>query len=995
MFARFGRRGLLVAVVLLSTCAVAFAQPAKRPITAADYDAWNTIQSQTVSRDGKFLAYLVGPTAGDREYVIRNLASGVEWRHKTAGVAPEALSGEPSAEPPTTPPRLPVGRFGGPVRIAFTPDSKQVLFLVTPTRDEVQQALKDKKEPPKSCLCLQDLKTGAISRIEKVSSFEMPVDAAGYLAYRLERPTPEKPTKPSTKSEPKPDEDEEASEDDDQPMKPPFKPTTPTTGSDLILRNLADNSERTIAEVTTFSFTKDGKQLLYVIASKKEETSGIYLLTLGSSAPAAPILTGKGRYSSLTWDEKQTQLAFLSDRDDATAGVAKPKLKTYLWPRQTTAVTSSSLFPKPSAAALATDVITAGTPGLPKDWEIVDRGLAFSSDGQGLYVSVAPVREPVKEPLAAERVNLELWHWKDEVIVPMQKVRPTSTNPSYRAVFHLRDRKLVQVTDDAMAGINFARNGSWAYGSDDRPYRTLVGFDANYSDFYLVNVETGKRQPLMQKKEGGLTWSPGGKFLLYHDGKHWNSVSVPALKTTNLTKDLPANFYREDHDTPSTATSYLLAGWIADDKGVILYDRFDLWLVAPDGSGAKNLTQGQGRKLGIAFRYLNFDTEERTVDLTKPMLLRAENLDTRDQGFYRLHPNGRLETLIMAARSFGFPAKAKDADVIVLTSSTFYDAPDLYVTDTNFKELRKVTNLNPQKEQLIWGRAELIKYRSADGTPLSGILVKPENFDPTKKYPMIVYIYERLSQNLHNFVPPRAGTSINPTFYASNGYLVLMPDIAYTVGYPGQSALKCVLPAIDAVVSMGCVDEKAIGIQGHSWGGYQIAYMVTQTNRFKAASAGAPVSNMTSAYGGIRWGSGLPRQFQYERTQSRIGGSLWQFPMRFVENSPVFGADRVQTPLMMLHNDRDGAVPWYQGIEYYLALRRLGKEVYLFNYVGEDHGLARRANQRDYTVRMKQFFDHHLKGEPMPEWMAKGMPYRPPTTGTPTKPGPGPMRTEE
>jgi dipeptidyl aminopeptidase/acylaminoacyl peptidase len=268
------------------------------------------------------------------------------------------------------------------------------------------------------------------------------------------------------------------------------------------------------------------------------------------------------------------------------------------------------------------------------------------------------------------------------------------------------------------------------------------------------------------------------------------------------------------------------------------------------------------------------------------------------------------------------------------------------------------------------------------------VLIRPDNFDPHKKYPMIVYIYERLSQNLHRFVAPAPGTSINPTSYASNGYLVLMPDIAYTVGQPGQSALKCVLPAVQAVVDQGCVDEKAIGIQGHSWGGYQTAYLITQTTRFKAAAAGAPVSNMTSAYGGIRWGTGLPRQFQYERTQSRIGGSLWQYQSRFVDNSPLFHADRIKTPLLMLHNDKDEAVPWQQGIEYYLALRRLGKEVYLFNYPGEAHGLRQRVNQVDYTMRMQQFFDHHLKGAAKPEWMAKGIPYTAPAEATPERTGP-------
>lgn len=240
---------------------------------------------------------------------------------------------------------------------------------------------------------------------------------------------------------------------------------------------------------------------------------------------------------------------------------------------------------------------------------------------------------------------------------------------------------------------------------------------------------------------------------------------------------------------------------------------------------------------------------------------------------------------------------------------------------------------------------------------------------------MLVYIYEKLSQNINHFVDPRPGHSINISYYVSNGYLVFTPDIVYTIGYPGQSALKCVLPGVQAIVDRGYVDESRIGIQGHSWGGYQVAYMITQTNRFRAVEAGAPVANMTSAYDEIRWGPGLPRQFQYERTQSRIGGSLWEYPMRFIDNSPVFFADRVKTPAMILSNDADDAVPWYQGIEFYLALRRLGKESYLFNYHGEPHHLEKRVNQKDYTMRMQEFFDYYLKDGPKPAWMDHGIPY--------------------
>jgi dipeptidyl aminopeptidase/acylaminoacyl peptidase len=330
---------------------------------------------------------------------------------------------------------------------------------------------------------------------------------------------------------------------------------------------------------------------------------------------------------------------------------------------------------------------------------------------------------------------------------------------------------------------------------------------------------------------------------------------------------------------------------------------------------------------------------------------------------------------MMAAKYFSVPVKAKDADVYLLTGQTFNEFPDLLTTDGTFKELRKVSDANPQKKQMIWGTSEVVPFRNSDGVALTAALYKPENFDPSKKYPLMVYIYEKLTQNVNRFVDPAPRHSVNISYYVSNGYLVLTPDIVYTIGYPGQSALKCVLPAVQAIVDKGIVDEKAIGIQGHSWGGYQIAYMVTQTNRFRAVAAGAPVVNMVSAYDGIRWGTGLPRQFQYERTQSRIGGSIWQYPTRFIENSPIFWMDRVQTPVLILHNDADDAVPWYQGIEYFLALRRLGKQAWMFNYNGQPHGLRNRADQKDYTIRLQQYFDHFLKGASAPAWMEKGVPY--------------------
>ncbi len=724
---------------------------------------------------------------------------------------------------------------------------------------------------------------------------------------------------------------------------------------------------------------------------------------------------------------------------DADALGRKPRV--YVWERPKGNDIARATASVPMAAALsplsivatvnkvpaAVEVLGPTTPGLKKGWQIVDRGiLSFTADGKKLLVNAAPEPPPAPTPpppttptqpnptaqptptpgtgtpgtgtpgtggprfggggQTAQNPNafdMNLWHWKDEAIQPMQKLRAgAERNKSYRCVYFLDTKEFKHVADDDREA-TVPGFGDWGVGRTDKPYRGQTWVSPNPVDYAFVNVRTGEAKPLVTGLGGAVQPSPHYKAVAWFDGKDWFAASVPDGKPVNLTAKLAVKFFNEEFDMPMTASSYGSAGWSTDDKYLYVHDRFDLWRLAADGSEAKNVTD-TGRALGVRLRLLRVEkpdddtaTAESGLDATKPWLLTAENLTTRDTGFYRLPPNGKPKLLLMGARKYGVPTKAKKGDTQVLTVQTFRDFPDYYATDGQFKEMKRLTDFNPRVSEFNWGTAELVNFKSTDGQALQSVLVKPENFDPSKKYPMVVYIYERLTDGLHTFRLPTVtrGQTINPTHYASNGYLVLMPDIAYKTGQPGPSAIKCVLPAIQAVVDMGCVDEKAIGINGQSWGGYQIAYMVTQTDRFKAAVAGAPVSNMISAYNGIRWGSGMPRQFQYEHTQSRIGGTPWTAPLKFIENSPVFYADKVNTPLMMIHNDQDDAVPWYQGIEYYLALRRLNKEVYLLNYNGQPHNLSNRAAARDFAVRMQQFFDHHLKGEPMPEWMVKGVPY--------------------
>jgi dipeptidyl aminopeptidase/acylaminoacyl peptidase len=942
---------LLVAVVLLS-CLCAAQTAAKRPITHRDYAGWKSIQNQKLSPDGKFLGYALFPQEGDGVFVVRNLASGVETR-EPIGAKPAPVPPNPLAE---IMPELDRPTDKG-ITVGYSADSRFIVFTTFPTKADTDKAKREKKkaeEMPKGGLVVMDLSSGAMTRAERVKSFQLPERNSRWLVY-VKEPVPEK--------KPKSDEAKDESKKDEEKKKKEY-------GGELVVRDLKDGSERTFAEVADFTVSKDGAVLVYAVSSKKEETNGVYEVTLEGSAAPTALVSGKGKYAKLTWDDKQAQIAFISDRDGQDSKPAKFSL--YRW----------------DLKSAATVLVAPGAAGIQKDYVINEKGaVSFSRDGRHLFfgVSMYEAEKPKDDTLDDDKASADLWSWHDDHVQSMQRVRLEADKiRSYKAVVHLDAKRALQLGEPAMMEIVPSEDGLWAVGVDNREYRPLFeyGSSEHYSDSYLINTLTGEKKIIAKKHVGSFRWSPDSRYMLNYDGKDWWSTAVPSLVKTNLTEKLGVKFGEEDDDHPDLPPAYGVANWTRDAKYVLIYDRYDVWQISTDGKIAKNLTAGVGRKEKTEFRYVRVnpdskEPEDKWIDPTKPLLLKAENEETRDSGFYRTRIDSAEppQKLMFAVNSFSSPVMAKDKDVMVFTESRFDEYPDLRIADTDFKEVMKVSDANPQRAKLLWGTAELVRYRNVDGVPLKAALYKPENFDPKKKYPMLVYLYEKLSQNVNQFVDPKPGHSINISYYVSNGYLVLTPDIVYTVGHPGQSALKCVLAAVDAVVDRGYVDEKAIGIQGHSWGGYQIAYMITQTGRFRAAAAGAPVSNMISAYNGIRWGSGLPRQFQYEHSQSRIGGTIWEYPLRYVENSPIFAADRVETPLLMLHNDNDDAVPWYQGIEYFLALRRLGKEVYMFSYNGEPHGLRRRADQKDYTVRLQQFFDHFLKGAPPPDWMLTGIPY--------------------
>jgi dipeptidyl aminopeptidase/acylaminoacyl peptidase len=500
------------------------------------------------------------------------------------------------------------------------------------------------------------------------------------------------------------------------------------------------------------------------------------------------------------------------------------------------------------------------------------------------------------------------------------------------------------------------------------------------NDIWVMDLSEHTCKKIKTGLSAEFHFSPQGHYLAWYDIKDskYYACSFLTHKETCLTKGLAVNFMNEKHDTPSTPGSYGIATW-TEDEHLLVNDAYDIWKLDPSGRQRPVcVTKGVGRASKTRLRYFLTDPESRYLKPKEKMMLSAFDETTKERGFYevdKLASKYAPKKLIIDKYTFSTPVKAKNKEIFLYEKNNFHTSPDLYVTTNKWKTETRLSDINPQMEEYRWGHAELISWTTFDGKPTQGVVYKPEDFDPAKKYPVMVYYYEKLSDDLYKYIPPAPSRStINISFYCSRGYIVFTPDIQYTTGHPGESAYNSIVSGVEKLCENPCIDKGHIGIQGQSWGGYQTSYLVTRTNMFRAAGAGAPVSNMFSAYGGIRWATGMSREYQYEQGQSRIGATIWEAPELYRENSPLFFADKIETPLLIMHNDKDGAVPWYQGIEFFMALRRLNKPVWMLQYNGEQHNLTERKNQKDLVIRLQQFFDHYLKGAPMPIWMKDGVP---------------------
>ncbi|MGM0504527.1 MAG: alpha/beta hydrolase family protein, partial [Bacteroidota bacterium] len=629
------------------------------------------------------------------------------------------------------------------------------------------------------------------------------------------------------------------------------------------------------------------------------------------------------------------------------------------------------------------------TKALPEKWTASENGnIYFSKNNNRLFFGIAPKPEPEPEDtlLDEEKVELDLWSWTDPLLQPQQLSNLSrELKRTYLTVYHIHDKKLVRLEDEKIKRTYKNRNGNGdiALGYYNEPYQKLTSWELpRYSDIYIININTGEKTLFKEKFKGEMSLSPDNKYIHWYayTDSAWHAYSIKDKTTQNLTGNLNVNFYNEEFDYPMDPGSYGIAGWTKNDAGILIYDQYDLWKFDPEMKKAPvNITYHWGRNNNVRFRYIHLDDENEFISPKQELLLKSFHFDNKQSGFYNCTVKGKTnpEKLITDDVYFYNPEKAKNAEKIIWQRSSFKEYYDLWVSDIDFTDAEKISHENPQQDEYLWGDVELYKWITADGTEEEGLLYKPENYDPNKKYPMIVYFYRLHSDDIHRHYAPRPSRSvINPTLYTSNGYFVFMPNIRYKTGYPGESAYNYVVSGTLALLNeRPYLDKDAVGIQGQSWGGYQAGFIITKTDLFSAASIGAPVSNMTSAYGGIRWQSGMSRMFQYEHSQSRIGGTLWEKPLQYIENSPVFYAPKINTPLLIRHNDADGAVPWYQGIEYFVALRRLNKPVWMLNYNGQPHNEKNKSpNTKDLSIRMMQFFNHYLKDKPAPDWMKYGIP---------------------
>ncbi len=731
----------------------------------------------------------------------------------------------------------------------------------------------------------------------------------------------------------------------------------------IYLHNLNTGVTKNIGNVTEFAVNKPGNRLAYIINAEDKKGNGVELMDLDNYAISF-LSNDTSVYKSLVWEREGNVLMFLKAFTDTS----------YVEENHCLFIVRN-IFTKPEIKTF-NPISTAEFPG---EMRIKETYRPSVSDDYrfmffGAYDWTKKEKKDKKSEEAEEKLpGVDIWHWKDDPIQPRQKNTYNSDKDFiYLHAWNTETNRIVRITSDTLRQATITGGGHHAVISDDTPYKPL--FREPTSDYYIADAETGNRKLFLSAFSSQVGSSPGGKYLLYFKDKNWWVYDIRKDSHLNLTGAIDTEFWNTRDDSPlEVKPPFGNGGWLKDDKALFVYDEFDVWKLYPDGSKPVRLTSGKENK--IRFRIQRLDSEYPYIDGSEALYFSASGDLTKESGYYRMTVKDKFEKLIYENRSISGLRKAEKSDFFVYRSETYSESPNIFRTVGSFTDPLKISDTNPQQAKFAWGKSELIDFKNRDGKQLQGALFYPAKYEPGKKYPMIVYIYEIRSNVVNQYVSPSLKSAYNTTNYTSQGYFVFQPDIVYKTNHPGESAADCVIPAVEAVLKTGMIDEKKIGLMGHSWGAYQTSFIITQTDMFAAAVAGAPLINMISMYNEIYWNTGNPNQNIFEISQGRLRDPWWVRLEEYMSNSPMFQAQKIQTPLLVAFGTSDGAVDWHQGIEMFTTMRRMEKPYIMLVYDSENHSLAKKENQIDYTKKVKEFFNHHLLGDKPEEWIQKGKKY--------------------
>ncbi|GAB5554453.1 MAG: prolyl oligopeptidase family serine peptidase [Saprospiraceae bacterium] len=810
--------------------------------------------------------------------------------------------------------------------IRFSNDSKWLGFLVSPTKSEME-ALKKKKKPVTSALHLYNLNNQTVDTIKAVQGYRFS-EVSNYLAI--------KKAKSNSDAE--------------------------HTGTDLIIRNLNDGTTLNIGNVSEYDFNEKGSLIAYLVDADGDSGNGVYIRDLETQG-TWPLHSGRATYSQLSWNEEGDQLA-------ALFGIT-PEGKVQ---RENTLLWASGLQAGMNALGAAQTYVPNKADDFPEAYLISEYyAPKWNEAGTQLFLGIKAQQDVLKEKEELE-ANVDVWHWKDEVVQSRQmKTANQDRKSTYLSVLNLSNQRFVQLETEDRPDVESNEKSAWAVASVDTAYRTKRNMPSGYADLYRIDTRNGATALIAEKVYHDLGIAPMGDYAVYSREGMMMLYHFEKGETTNITKRLDVSFQNKDFDRPVEKPTYGIGAWSSDGKWVMLNNKYDIYAFSLQSDKVLNLTKGLGKKENIRFRLMQLDPEAETLDVEQPLLLSAYGEWTKKSGYYGVSWGKQPKALRYLDKMLGRPAKAKDADVIMYTEQTFEEFSDYWVTDLSFKSPQKVTNANPQITDFKWGRRVLVDYTDQRGHKLQATLALPAGYEKGKKYPMIIYFYEKMSQRHHQFSMPTYDDRPHMSTYASNGYLVLMPDIIYDEGKPGSSALDDITSAAQEVIDLGYADPKRIGLQGHSWGGYESSFILTQTDMFACTVTGAPLTNLISMYNVAYKRTGNLNGPILEWSQGRMGVSPWDNMELYRSQSPIHHAQNISTPFLILHGTADGAVDWVQGLEYYATARRLGKEVILLSYPDEPHHLQKEANQKDFQIRMKQYFDYYLKDVTPPVWIKEGV----------------------